>query len=256
VDDAVQILQQFAGVRGGAVDRTTAGPQLEENLQQPTVRINRVALMCVIDCEASTTQREITLATTLIQARKLLTAAELEVFVAGRGDTLKAMTLVQLRAKSKRARALRDKYQDLLRRQRLATRERVGSKVGDGGVANARTAQKAHVFADVLERFTRRLAQVEAAAVRAAKQAAAVKAKQTPQPKRREQAAMPRIGATTRSPKAPATIPVSARKVGPTSEGARVARHAMQPKQAGQQRVQAHVAARGRRNQAKRDSRH
>lgn len=196
------------------------------------------------------------MAITLIQARKLLTAAELEVVVAGRGDTLKAMTPAQLRANAKRARALRDKYQDLLRRQRLATRERVGSKVGDGGVANARTAQKAHLFADVLERFTRRLAHVEAAAVSAAQQAAAVKAKQTLQSKRRAQAPMPTTGATTRSPKAPATIPVSARKVGPTGESARVARQAMQPKQAGQQRVQAHVAARGRRNQAKRDSRH
>ncbi len=195
------------------------------------------------------------MATTLIQARKLLTAAELDLFVAGRGDALKAMTTVQLRAKAKRARALRDKYQDLLRRQRLATRERVGSKVGRSELANARTAQKAQVFADVLARFTRRLAHVEAAAVRARQQAAAVKAKQTPQPKRREQTAMSSSVATTRSPKAPATIPVSARKFGPTSEGARVARHAMQPKQAGQQRVQAHVAARGRRNQAKRDNR-
>jgi hypothetical protein len=63
--------------------------------------------MCVISCASSTNQREITLATTLIQASKLLTAAELDVFVAGRGDALKAMTPVQLRAKAKRARAAR-----------------------------------------------------------------------------------------------------------------------------------------------------
>jgi hypothetical protein len=212
--------------------------------------------MCVISCGSSTPQREITLATTLIQARKLLTAAELEVFVASRGNMLTAMTLVQLRAKAKRARALRDKYQDLLRRQRLATRERVGSKVGRSGLANARTAQKAQAFADVLARFTQRLAQCEAAALRAAKPAAAVKARQTVPAKRRAQAATPRTGATTRSPKAPATIPVSVSKVGPTRESARVARHAMQSKQAGQQHIQAHLAARGRRNQAKRDSRH
>ena len=194
------------------------------------------------------------MATTLIQARKLLTASELEIFVASRGDAVKAMLPAQLRAKAKRSRTLRDKYQDLLRRQRLATRERVGTKVGRSGAANARTAQKAEVFAEVLERFTRRLTQVEAAAARSAKQAAGARAKQALETKRRLQVEAPKAGTSARSPKAPSKGPLAAGKLGPTSESARVARHAMQPKLAGQQNVHAHVAARGRRNQAKRDS--
>ena len=195
------------------------------------------------------------MATTLIQARKLLTAAELEVFVASRAQALTGLTPVQLRGKLKRARTLRDKYRDLLQRQKLATRDRAGTKLGRSGAANARTAEKAALFADVLESFTRRLAQVEAAHARAAQKAAAAKARPAPRAKPRPKAAIPKAGAAARSPKAPSKGPVAARNVGPTSERARVARHAMQTKLSGQQNVQAHVAARGRRNQAKRDSR-
>ena len=191
------------------------------------------------------------MATTLIQARKLLTAAELEVFAASRGQALTGLTPVQLRGKLKRARTLRDKYRDLLQRQKLATRDRAGSKLGRSGAANARTAQKAALFGDLLASFTQRLAQVEAAQLRAVRKVAVAKAKQVAQTKRQSKAATP----PARSPKAPSKAPVAPARVGPTRERARVARHAMQPKVAGQQNVHAHIAARGRRSQAKRDSR-
>lgn len=101
------------------------------------------------------------MAHTRAQAGKLLTASELEVFDSSRGDALEPLSAARLRGKVKRARTLRDKYRDLLKRQKIATRERTGSKVGKSGVANVRTAQKADVFAEVLERFEKRLAQVE-----------------------------------------------------------------------------------------------
>lgn len=195
------------------------------------------------------------MATTLIQARKLLTAAELELFALSRGDDLKALTAVQLRGKVRRSRTLRDKYQDLHRRQRVASRGRTGSKSGTGGVANERTAQKAQVFAEVLGRFEQRLAQLEAAAARAAQKAAAAKARLALLEQRRARAAAGTARKPPRSANAPAKVPVAPGGLGPTSERARVARHAMQPKIAGQQKVHAHVAARGRRTQAKRDSR-
>ena len=191
------------------------------------------------------------MATTLIQARKLLTAAELEVFAASRGPALTGLTPLQLRGKLKRARTLRDKYRDLLQRQTLATRDRAGTKLGRSGAANARTAQKAALFGDLLEAFTQRLAQVEAAQARAVQKAAAARAKTIVPAKRRSNATI----APARSPKAPAKGPVAPARVGPTRERARVARHAMQPKVAGQQNVHAHIATRGRRRQAKRDSR-
>lgn len=195
------------------------------------------------------------MATTLIQARKLLTAAELDVFAASRGDALKALTAVQLRGKVKRSRTLRDKYQDLLRRQKVATRRRTGTKAGASGVANERTAQKAQVFAEVLARFEQRLAQVEAAAERAAQKTAVAEARLARLAQQQAQAAARAARTPARSPKAPAKVPVAAKKVGPTSERARAARHALQPKMAGLQKVQSHVAASGRRAQAKRDGR-
>jgi hypothetical protein len=195
------------------------------------------------------------LATTLTQARKLLTAAEVELFAASRGDALKALTVVQLRGKVKRARTLRDKHRDLLKRQRLASRGSTGSKSGTSGVANERTAQKAQVFAEVLGRFEQRLAQLEAAAARVAQKRAAAEARRSLLEQRRARAAAGAARTSPRSAKAPAKVPTAAGRLGPTSERARVARHAMQPKIAGQQKIQAHVAARGRRAQAKRDGR-
>jgi hypothetical protein len=148
------------------------------------------------------------MATTLTQARKLLTAAELEVFIASRGQALTSLSPLQLRGKVKRARSLSEKYRDLLQRQKLATRDRAGSKTGRSGVANARTEQKAVVFGEVLASFSRRLAQVEAAQARAvqkAKASAVTKSKVKAVPaKPRSKAAAPKVGTTPRSSKAPA----------------------------------------------------
>lgn len=194
------------------------------------------------------------MATTLIQARKLLTAAELDLFAASHGDALKALTAVQLRSKVKRSRTLRDKYQDLLRRQKVATRGRTGTKAGTSGAANERTAHKAQVFEEVLARLEQRLAQVEAAAERAARKTSAAKARLVRLAQQQAQAAAGAARTPARSPKAPAKVPVAAKKVGSTSERARNARHAMQPKAAGLQEIQSHVGASGRRAQGKRDS--
>ncbi len=57
----------------------------------------------------------------------------------------------------KRARTLRDKYRDLHKRQRLATRDRTGTKKGVKPATNERTEQKAKLFAEVLERFEAQL---------------------------------------------------------------------------------------------------
>ena len=59
---------------------------------------------------------------TRTQASKLLTAAEMALFDAARGDAIGALTTRALKAKVERTRRLRDKYRDLHQRQRLATR--------------------------------------------------------------------------------------------------------------------------------------
>lgn len=106
------------------------------------------------------------MATTLTQARKILTAPELDLFAHSRTEGLKALTPARLRAKLVRARALRDKYQDLYRRQALAARDRTASKRGTSGAANERTHDKAAVFTEVIERFEQRIAYCEAVEAR------------------------------------------------------------------------------------------
>lgn len=103
-----------------------------------------------------------------IQASRLLAAAELQVFEASLGATLTALTSSKLSALIKRTRSLRDKAQDLLQRQRVATRGRTGSKGGTTGTANERTEQKLRVLGEALARFENRLVQLDAAAERAA----------------------------------------------------------------------------------------
>ncbi|CAA2110360.1 hypothetical protein [Variovorax paradoxus] len=104
------------------------------------------------------------MAYTLTQARGLLTAAELAIFDQSRAGPIKELTAARLRAKVERARALRDKYRDLYRRQSVATRSAPASRRSAAGGDNERTQKKATVFTEVLERFETRLAQLDAKA--------------------------------------------------------------------------------------------
>lgn len=107
------------------------------------------------------------MAYTLTQARKLLTAAELQVFDASRAQPLRELTAARVRAKVIRARALRDKYRDLYRRQTVATRGAPARQRSATGGDNERTQHKADLFAEVLGRFEERLQRLDATAAAA-----------------------------------------------------------------------------------------
>lgn len=111
------------------------------------------------------------------QVRDLLNAAERDLFEASLADHIKTLTAAQVRSRIVRTRALRDKYRDLLRRQKIATRGRTGSKLGLSGVANQRTEQKAVALGEVLQRFEKRAEQLDAAQARAAEKTAAAAAR-------------------------------------------------------------------------------
>lgn len=115
------------------------------------------------------------MAYTLTQARGLLTAAELSLFDQSRAAPIKDLSLARLRGKVTRARALRDKYRDLYRRQTVATRGAAARKRTAVGGDNKRTGRKAEVFAEVLERFETRLTLVEGRAERESGKAAPAK---------------------------------------------------------------------------------
>lgn len=108
------------------------------------------------------------MAYTLTQARALLTATELNLFDHSRAAPIKALTPARLRSKITRARALRDKYRDLYRRQTVATRGVPARQRAPAGGDNERTKRKAELFAEVLTRFEGRMAQIEASVEKAA----------------------------------------------------------------------------------------
>jgi hypothetical protein len=191
----------------------------------------------------------------LRSARTLCTANEFELVMASGGEGLRALSEARLKQKIVRARNLRDKYRDLLRRQRLAAR-RPGAKPASDD-ANARTESKAALFEQTLARFVDRLAQVQAAAKKlVAKKAAAKKAAA-----KKPAASRPAAPKVQRSAKAPTPITPLAPTVQPppargfvSDKAAQSARN-VRLKSINARNVQAHVSARGRRNQAKRDSR-
>ena len=107
------------------------------------------------------------MATSITQAKPLLTAAELELFDQSRAGPIKAFSAKQLAGKEKRTRTLRDKYRDLYRRQSVAARGKT-TGVGATGDANARTQRKADIMQEMLDRFETRSTQLEAREAREA----------------------------------------------------------------------------------------
>jgi hypothetical protein len=97
------------------------------------------------------------MAFTKVNARKLLSPRELVLFDHSRGEPLERLDRRGLRSRLENARRLRGKYRDLHRRQQLAARRR--------GVAedesNRRTRDKETLFAEVVERFEKRLKKID-----------------------------------------------------------------------------------------------
>jgi hypothetical protein len=182
-------------------------------------------------------------------ARGLCNASELSLFESSVGAELASFTAAQLKAKIVRARSLRDKQQDLLRRQKLATRTRSGMKVGLSGVANQRTEQKLKLFSEVLARVEARLAAVEASSARAAARAAAASGKKAGKP------AGGRPSARQPAAKKAVAKKPKARAAGFVSAQARDASNQMQLKKSRSTPIQAHLRSAGKRSQARRDSR-
>lgn len=117
------------------------------------------------------------MAITKTQAKKLLNASELAFFEATTATAIKSLSPAQLAIKIRRARTLRDKARDQFQRQRLATRDRTGTKRGNTGIANARTQEKAAVFDEILARLQTQADKVEARAAKADARAAKAAAK-------------------------------------------------------------------------------
>jgi len=158
------------------------------------------------------------MATSITQAKPLLTAAELELFDHSRAEPIKALSAKQLAGKEKRTRTLRDKYRDLYRRQTVAVRGKAKG-VGATGDANARTQRKAEIMQEMLDRFEARSSLLETREARAgeakgakskkpARKATAPAASAKPAPRARKSAASSKQ--RSNAAPAPAPAPVAA----------------------------------------------
>ncbi len=191
------------------------------------------------------------------QAKQLLSASEMELFNASRDPALAKLSLTDLKSNVHAARAARDKFQDLLRRQRLESRDRTGSKDGAAGDDNARTEQKLEALTEILHRFEAQVADVESGAPsdtkgddKPALDVGELMADvRTAVDKKREAAAAHAADSASGQSHADNTG-----SHGGTSESARVARHASHQQETGSQAVQGHVSTQIRRDQAKRDA--
>jgi len=188
------------------------------------------------------------------QARKLCTALELKLFEASRPPLLKQHTSPKLQALVKRTRTQRDKYRDLLKRQRLALRASTGSKKAGLQDGNQRTAAKVQMFEQVLRDLQAQLSKLKDAAKDAAKRESALKAKAKllakakPKPK-------PKTKAKPKSRSESSARPGSPDNKGFLSAGAVAADIRQRGQKTRAKAIMGHKRAAGRRSQARRDSR-
>lgn len=114
---------------------------------------------------------------TRAKASQLLNQREMALYDDSRINGLRQLDGRALATRVARARTARDRARDLVRRQKLASRERTGSKRGSSGGANQRSKDKAELLADILDRFETRLREVEGTAGKARKSATAKKSR-------------------------------------------------------------------------------
>jgi hypothetical protein len=181
-----------------------------------------------------------------IQAARLLSDKEMALFESSLSDQVRGLDDKELTKRVRQLRTQRDKFQDVYRRQRVATRSRTGTKSGPRGVSNERTSQKQEAFAQALQRLEKEQQRREAVQERQER------AERT-RAKRPAASSRPRTAA--KSTKAPARRPAGAAPAGKGSQAPRSVSTRQRAQAMGQARTLAHVSSRGKRQQARRDSR-
>lgn len=204
-----------------------------------------------------------------IQAARLLSDKEMLLFEASLGDQAPQMSDKELGGHIRRVRAQRDKFQDLLQRQRVSTRDRTGAKSGASGVANARTAQKVQVFSEALTRLEKQQDRRERSAAReAARPASGRRARDSEHASagmnlrsavrsavEAKARAQEQQHGRSRKAKSPATAAVQRAGPSAAAQSAPEVPNAKRAEAMGQARTLAHVSSQGRRQQARRDTR-
>lgn len=210
------------------------------------------------------------------QLRKLCTAPEFALAQKSLSPELGKLSPTQLVACIKRARALRDKNRDLYKRQTLNKRK--PGAAGKAAGLNARTAEKAQAFDQMLKNFEAQLAKTRTAATatpapqkKAAKKKAAKAKKPAAQTRPAAEAARKKAKAQKLKKKAGKTPAANSAKAlaagekkappakagwgGFASKTAQAAGHRAQLQQSRSKPILSHIKSAGKRAQAKRDNR-
>jgi hypothetical protein len=236
---------------------TTGGP-VGSNAQQDAGRHAAGGTRDYVVPNPSSSRRAHHMAQTKATARKLATKAEWTLLEPSFPPLLKELTPGRLKQKIVRARKLADKYRDKARQQKGEARGKRDAKGTRAAKGAAGTVRKQELFAEARTRFEAQLEKLEA---KAAKEAAkALKAAE-----RAEKAAAKRAKAAggavksaakkagTAAKRAARDAAATARKA--VSKASRGARKSAVFTRTSSRKHQAHVGARGRRRQARRDSR-
>ncbi len=200
------------------------------------------------------------------RAKDLLTGAEKKFFDSSFGASLAKATQAQVQSAIKQARILRNKWRDLYQEQTRSSKR--GGKPA-AGAGNARTQHKHELFAGAVERFEKRLSDLReyvAEAVSAPKAAAkpAKKAVAKSAVAKKAKVSAKPVKAISKKARQAASLATLAKS--PTTQAIRFdgakQRSALTAAKAGRIKMQgldtqrvSHIAARGRRAQARRDMR-
>lgn len=103
---------------------------------------------------------------TVADAKRMCTKSELGVVMGSRPEAIEKLSADQLKKNVASARRLRDKWRDLATEQRRETQQAQKSRVTD---KNARSGEKAALFAHVLKRYEDQLKQAETSGATAGK---------------------------------------------------------------------------------------
>src|SRR5215475_6685490 len=96
------------------------------------------------------------------EARRLSSRREWSLILGSLPPSLEAHSAARLKSKISRARKLRDKYQDLYRRQKIASKSRMTGTPYER--LNLRTFRKKQMFGEAMARLRQQLARVSAPA--------------------------------------------------------------------------------------------
>lgn len=110
---------------------------------------------------------------TRAKAVALLNKGEMQLYDDSRHNPIRKFSVSQLESRITRARGVRDRARDLVRRQKLGSRQQTGSKRGTSGNANQRSKDKVEILADILKRFETRLGDAKKEAKVSEKESAA-----------------------------------------------------------------------------------